>query len=111
MRTRAVVGKVSFGPSMEPPSPAAPRGTVKNPVTVHLPKVSASLLMLFDTSTPEGRHDAKRAQEGFKYWMILWELDQWLRTKGKHGPDRVAASEVRTYLYELMEEEGVRLVE
>jgi hypothetical protein len=79
-------------------------------MTIHLPKVSTSMMMLFDLSSPEGREEARRANEGAAYFRILWELDNWLRGKAKHGPDKVRASEVRTYLYELMEEEGVRLV-
>jgi len=53
------------------------------------------------------------ATNGLKFWSVLWELDQSLRSKTKYAPDSLpqdkydAYQEIRDELRELMIENNV----
>lgn len=57
---------------------------------------------------PEDQQDFELATKGLKFWSVLWELDQSLRSKTKYAPDSLsqdkydAYQEIRDELRELM---------
>ena len=65
---------------------------------------------------PEDQDDFELATKGGKWYSIVWEMDQWLRTQYKYMPDEEysedrynAYVEAREKLFELMKENGVNL--
>ena len=54
----------------------------------------------FDMTTEEGREAFKHAHHGLDYYLIIWELDQWLRNQHKYN-NKVWAGEARGKLTEL----------
>ena len=42
-------------------------------------------ILKLEFSIPEERIEANRAIHGSDSYAVLWDLDQWLRTKIKHG--------------------------
>ena len=57
---------------------------------------------------PEDNQEFELATKGLKFWSVLWELDQSLRSKTKYAPDSLpqdkydAYQEIRDELRELM---------
>ena len=57
---------------------------------------------------PDDQQDFELATKGLKFWSVLWELDQSLRSKTKYASDDLpqdkydAYQEIRDELYELM---------
>ena len=62
----------------------------------------------FDMTTPEGRNGFKHASCANAYWMILWEMDQWLREQHKYN-NKVWAGVARERLSELCRDGNVNL--
>jgi len=62
---------------------------------------------------PGDKHEFELATKGLKFWSVLWELDQSLRTKTKYAPDNLpqdkydAYQEIRDELRELMSDNNV----
>ena len=63
---------------------------------------------ILEFNLPDDQQDFDLATKGLKFWNILWELDQSLRSKTKYAPDDLpqdkydAYQEVRNELRELM---------
>lgn len=61
---------------------------------------------------PDESYEFRMANHGAEYYVVLWDMDQWLRERLKYGnlPDEqvVILEEVRSKLNELMDEKGVR---
>jgi hypothetical protein len=62
---------------------------------------------------PDDQQDFDLATNGLKFWSVLWELDQSLRSKTKYAPDSLpqdkydAYQEIREELRELMSNNNV----
>jgi len=62
---------------------------------------------------PDDQDEFVLATNGLKFWSVLWELDQSLRSKTKYAPDSLpqdkydAYQEIRDELRELMIENNV----
>jgi hypothetical protein len=62
---------------------------------------------------PDDQDDFVLATSGLKFWSVLWELDQSLRSKTKYAPDSLpqdkydAYQEIRDELRDLMMENNV----
>jgi len=65
---------------------------------------------ILEFNLPEDQQEFDLATKGMKFWSILWELDQSLRSKTKYAPDDLpqdkydAYQEIREELRELMSE-------
>ena len=61
---------------------------------------------------PEEQQDLDLALKAGKYQAALWDLDQWLRSYTKYQDKKtwLKADEVRTKLYELINERGIDLI-
>ena len=57
---------------------------------------------------PEDQDDFNYANNGFKYYMALVEIDEWLRTEYKYN-DKEEMYEVREKLREIIFENNVKL--
>lgn len=61
---------------------------------------------------PEEQSEFEMASNASKWHLVLWDLDQWLREQLKHAQrpeiDCVILQEVRSKIYELMEDENIR---
>jgi len=71
---------------------------------------------ILEFNLPEDQDDFELATKGGKWYSIVWEMDQWLRTQYKYMPDEEysedrynAYVEAREKLFELMKENGVNL--
>jgi hypothetical protein len=62
-------------------------------------------------SLPSEQQDFDLALNAAKYNAVLWDLDQWLRSYTKYQEKKTwpKADEVRTKLYELINERGIEL--
>lgn len=64
---------------------------------------------------PEDQQDFQMVVNATKFWSVLYELDQELRSKTKYAPDDLpqdkydAYQEVRDRMYELMNEYNISL--
>ncbi len=62
---------------------------------------------------PDDQDEFVLATSGLKFWSVLWELDQSLRSKTKYAPDSLpqdkydAYQEIRDELRDLMMENNV----
>jgi hypothetical protein len=59
---------------------------------------------------PEEHHEFMDTYNGFRWKLIVSELDEWLRSKIKYG-GRNEFQEVRDHLYELAGQEGLHIWE
>jgi uncharacterized short protein YbdD (DUF466 family) len=63
----------------------------------------------------EDQHDFDCAVNGAKWMSAMWDLDQYLRSQTKYAPDTMsddthkAFEECREKLYEILNEEGLKL--
>jgi hypothetical protein len=63
---------------------------------------------ILEFNLPDDQQDFDLATRGMKFWSVLWELDQSLRSKTKYAPDSLpqdkydAYQEIREELRELM---------
>lgn len=70
---------------------------------------------ILEFNLPDDRQDFELASNAMKFWSVLYELDQELRTKTKYAPDDLpqdkydAYQEVRELLHDLMREENIGL--
>lgn len=68
---------------------------------------------ILEFNLPDDQQEFNLAANGFKFWTVLWELDQELRAKTKYAPDDLpqdkydAYEEVRDKLRELMSENNI----
>ena len=68
---------------------------------------------ILEFNLPEDNQEFELATKGLKFWSVLWELDQSLRTKTKDAPDNLpqdkydAYQEIRDELRELMSDNNV----
>lgn len=65
---------------------------------------------------PEDQDDFELATKGSKWYSVVWEMDQWLRTQYKYMPDAEysedkynAYYEARLKLNEIINDNGVNL--
>ena len=65
---------------------------------------------ILEFNLPDDQQDFEMANSAIKFWSVLWELDQELRSKTKYAPDDLpkdkydAYQEIRDRLHELMSE-------
>jgi hypothetical protein len=77
--------------------------------TIKKIKMKATL----EFNLPDDQDEFVLATNGLKFWSVLWELDQSLRSKTKYAPDSLpqdkydAYQEIRDELRELMIENNV----
>ena len=70
---------------------------------------------VLEFNLPDDQQDFDLAVNASKFWSVLYELDQDLRSKTKYAPDDLpedkydAYQEVRDILYELMRENNISL--
>lgn len=70
---------------------------------------------ILEFNLPDDQQDFNLAVNAMKFWDVLYELDQDLRSKTKYAPDDLpqdkydAYQEVRDMLYELMSANNVSL--
>lgn len=66
---------------------------------------------ILEFNLPEDKEEFENAVKGMNWALTLWELDNFLRNKLKHGHDfhsiDGALEAVRTKLYEVMEDQDV----
>ena len=72
----------------------------------------AKVILEFDTD--EEREDMETAINGWKWKMLVWDLDQYLRGELKYndkltGEAYEAVDKIRETLYELKNESGLKL--
>lgn len=64
---------------------------------------------------PDEQTEFKFATQGADWWMVAWDMDQWLRSQIKHPPDDMPPEEYEAYekcreqLRELINERGLIL--
>ena len=65
---------------------------------------------------PEDRDDFELATKGGKWYSVVWDMDQWLRSQYKYMPDSEYSSdkynayyEARQKLNEIINEHGINL--
>ena len=70
---------------------------------------------ILEFNLPDDQQDFEMASNAMKFWSVLYELDQDLRSKTKYAPDSLpqdkydAYQEVREMLHELMRNENISL--
>jgi hypothetical protein len=70
---------------------------------------------ILEFNLPEDNQDFQLAANAMKFWSVLYELDQDLRSKTKYASDDLpqdkydAYQEIRDNLYELMSNENISL--
>ena len=70
---------------------------------------------ILEFNLPDDQQDFNLAVNAMKFWDVLYELDQDLRSKTKYAPDDLpqdkydAYQEVRDLLYELMSNNNISL--
>ena len=70
---------------------------------------------ILEFNLPDDQQDFNMAVNAMKFWSVLYELDQDLRSKTKYAPDSLpqdkydAYQEVRDMLYELMSNNNISL--
>lgn len=70
---------------------------------------------ILEFNLPDDQQDFNLAVNAMKFWDVLYELDQDLRSKTKYAPDDLpqdkydAYQEVRDMLYELMSANNISL--
>ena len=68
---------------------------------------------ILEFNLPDDQQDFELATKGLKFWSVLWDLDQSLRSKTKYAPDSLpqdkydAYQEIRDELRELMFENNL----
>jgi hypothetical protein len=73
----------------------------------------AKVILEFDPN--EEREDMESAINGWKWKMLVWDLDQHLRSELKYNPDNLtdgayeAVEKIREKLHELKSESGLSL--
>ena len=62
---------------------------------------------------PECREEFEAAVHALDYRSVLWDLDQWLRNKIKHGSehDEATLEVVRKYLHECLDDHNLNLLD
>lgn len=64
---------------------------------------------------PDNQHDFDCAVDGGKWMSAMWELNEWLRSQTKYPPNTMsddthqAFEDARAKLYEILNEEGLKL--
>lgn len=66
---------------------------------------------ILEFNLPEDQDEFEITQNGYKYNSVLRELDNWLRSEIKYGErkDETTLQEVRDKLYQLVQDEELRL--
>ena len=70
---------------------------------------------ILEFNLPDDQQDFEMASNAMKFWSVLYELDQDLRSKTKYAPDSLpqdkydAYQEVREKLREFMSENNISL--
>jgi hypothetical protein len=68
---------------------------------------------ILEFNLPDDQQDFNLAISGMKFWSVLYDLDQSLRTKTKYAPDSLpqdkydAYQEIRNELRELMSDNNI----
>lgn len=47
---------------------------------------------------PDDEHEYKMALSGARFHSVLWEMDQYLRSKVKHSPDSTSDDTYKAYV-------------
>ena len=71
---------------------------------------------ILEFNLPEDRDDFELATKGGKWYSVVWDMDQWLRSQYKYMPDEQYSSdkynayyEARQKLNQIMNDNGVNL--
>jgi hypothetical protein len=70
---------------------------------------------VLEFNLPEDQTNFEFASEGSKWWSIIWDMDQWLRSQIKYTPDGItddeleAFEECRAKLRELIDDYNLNL--
>jgi hypothetical protein len=70
---------------------------------------------ILEFNLPDDQQDFELASNAMKFWSVLYDLDQDLRSKTKYAPDDLpqdkydAYKEMRDMLYELMSQNNISL--
>ena len=70
---------------------------------------------ILEFNLPDDREDFELASNAMKFWSVIYQLDQDLRSKTKYAPDDLpqdkydAYEEVRELLHEFMRNENISL--
>ena len=70
---------------------------------------------ILEFNLPDDKEDFELASNAMKFWSVLYQLDQDLRSKTKYAPDDLpqdkydAYEEVRELLHEFMRNENISL--
>ncbi len=68
---------------------------------------------ILEFNLPEDDHEFKMATTGASMHSVLWEMEKWLRSNTKHGPDSIPKDEYKAYercretLRELMNDKNI----
>lgn len=52
---------------------------------------------ILEFNLPEDQTDFEAASQGIKWWLVAWNMDQWLRSQIKYTPDNVPDGELETF--------------
>jgi hypothetical protein len=70
---------------------------------------------IIEYSLPDDQIEFDMATNGHRMHSVLWDLDQWLRSKTKYAPDGTSEGELKAYyscrdqLRELINENNINL--
>ena len=70
---------------------------------------------ILDFDLPDNQHDFDCAVDGAKWMSAMWELNEWLRSQTKYPANTMsddthqAFEDARAKLYEILNEEGLKL--
>ena len=75
----------------------------------------AKAILEFDLTDPDDRNEHKRAIKSLDLCLVLWDMDQYLRSQTKYAPDSMsdevydALDKAREEFYRIMNEHNVSL--
>ena len=70
---------------------------------------------ILEFNLPEDQTNFEFASEGNKWWLVAWDMDQWLRNQIKYAPDGMTDDELKAFekcraqLRELLDEYNLNL--
>jgi hypothetical protein len=70
---------------------------------------------ILEFNLPEEQPEFELANDGYKWQLVVWELDQWLRSQIKYEPEEMSQEVYDAYelcrdkLHYIKEEHGLRL--
>ena len=52
---------------------------------------------ILEFNIPEDQDDFESASQGYKWWSVAWDMDQWLRNQIKYAPDGMTDDELKAF--------------